>query len=185
MSKKIQPEETFQEEEIKDISTPTIQKKTLYPRITARKTETSEVSTVENRSIEKTAEEKPTEQTSSIETDAKTGKSEKNTPENIGRTESKEFFPNFRVTDSLDLENDLLDLPDTITITECPEVPSLTTEHGDTPSDEDNTPVVCITSDEENTPIISAATTESETSVVITPEYVAEVKAELSENRRA
>lgn len=129
--------------------------------------------------------------------------------------EIQEFFPNFQIMDKMQFDEDLVDLQDFITIKEHEEqttpeevfiVPTI--EESISPIDETlpiDVPENTISSDtiEENSPVLECKDVKSEGSVlnivsaeivseepsdtiiVPTQEYVAEVKTELSEQRRA
>lgn len=133
-----------------------------------------------------------------------------------GNTESKEFFPNFQIARTVDIDMDLTDLQDMVTIEEgqqesavSQESPSLVIEetaiqepavihpekaatedivsvHSEkTEAVQDTTPVPAEKSSIEEIPEIIATEEPTKNNTVITPEYVAEVKTELSEQRRA
>lgn len=97
--------------------------------------------------------------------------------ENKGVGEMKEFFPNFHVSDELDLDEDLLDLQDFVTIKE--HEPITSQETINSIANMDLPPV------SEAMSTITIPEEISDNIEMITPEYVAEVKTELSENRRA
>lgn len=99
----------------------------------------------------------------------------KSEDEKVG--EMKEFFPNFHVSDQLDLDEDLLDLQDFVTIKEHSPV---TSQEAINSIVNDNLPPIS-----EAMPTITIPEEISDNIEMITPEYVAEVKTELSENRRA
>lgn len=119
--------------------------------------------------------------------------------ENIKTPETKEFFPNFQITDTMDLDKDLLDLQDFVTIKDHQEsiidtVSILITKEispieisveASPISSEESIIIQEIT---DISPVESSAeilSEESSNNVIFTPEYVAEVKTELSEGRRA
>ncbi len=122
--------------------------------------------------------------------------------ENIKPTEIKEFFPNFQITDTINLDEDLLDLQDSITIKDHQkpiinkEAILITEEISpievstDTFSPISNVENIIVQDIAEISPKESSTETisvseESTDTGIITPEYVAEVKMELSEGRRA
>lgn len=119
--------------------------------------------------------------------------------------ETKEFFPNFQIIDTMNFDEDLLDLQDFITIKEHQE-PIVSAESilmTETISPEEvsmnTSPIIIdeesrvmhaveiISPEESNLEIKSAVIISEEPSnnSIITPEYIAEVKTELSEGRRA
>lgn len=115
--------------------------------------------------------------------------------------EQKEFFPNFQIMDTMNLDEDLLDLQDFITIKEHQEpitsVESILITETISPEevsmstspiiiDEENVvmhAVETISPEESNLEMKSAVIISGEPSgnTIITPEYIAEVKTELSE----
>lgn len=116
-------------------------------------------------------------------------------------TETKEFFPNFQISNQLDLDDDLLGLDDIITEqgqSIIPQEKSILTTNNTSEVISDMEPLTdtnkeSIISSEIKETISEVAKPSTDTiakipsneAMVITPEYVAEVKTELSEGRRA
>lgn len=109
--------------------------------------------------------------------------------------EPKELFPNFRISSTVQLDDDLLDFQDVITSNtfEAPaealpkqsvaldvEVP-LTIQEESVSQDEEKATIQEVVSED----VVNTETIEPTETVSITPEYVAEIKTELSEGRRA
>ncbi|MDD2892277.1 MAG: hypothetical protein PHQ95_04920, partial [Candidatus Gracilibacteria bacterium] len=117
-------------------------------------------------------------------------------------TETKEFFPNFQISSQLDLDDDLLGLDDIITEQGQSIIPqeksTLTTNNTsevisdmEPLTDTNKESIISSNAEEETISEVTTPSTDTLTEVpsseaiVITPEYVAEVKTELSEGRRA
>jgi len=88
----------------------------------------------------------------------------------------KEFFPNFQISGKMDFDNDLIDLEEIVPLNEAQK--SIVSEKTPTIIEEEK--IVLVPDEVSNTEV-----SEDRASPIITPEYVAEVKAELSEGRRA
>lgn len=119
--------------------------------------------------------------------------------ENTKTPEIKEFFPNFQITDTMNLDEDLLDLQDFVTIKDHqkPIIDTgsilITEEISPIEVSVEASPVssgesIIIQEITDISPVESSSeilSEESSNNIVVTPEYVAEVKTELSEARRA
>ncbi|MDD2892182.1 MAG: hypothetical protein PHQ95_04405, partial [Candidatus Gracilibacteria bacterium] len=153
---------------------------------------------VESIVIEEEGVIKDSSEGQSITIDEQTPVIEKELPQT---TETKEFFPNFQISSQLDLDDDLLGLDDIITEqgqSIIPQEKSTLTTNNTSEVISDMEPLTdtnkenIISSDiEEKTiteitpPTDTITEVPSSEAIVITPEYVAEVKTELSEGRRA
>ncbi len=113
--------------------------------------------------------------------------------------EPKELFPNFRIANTVQLDDDLLDFQDIITsdtleasgevsnaepVNVIPEVPVLVIEESVVKDEQEIVVQSAIEEDAAWEDTIPAEVAHTET-IDVTPEYVAEVKTELSEGRRA